>query len=824
MPIESPWARNSTEAMWSFGFVIATSLIFCFAGCTREDDQNASGSSQEVTAETGLPPSALIQPATLDRATYVGGQSCQRCHQDAYEAWTDSHHDQAMDVANSQTVLGDFNNAQFTYAGTTSTFFKKDGKFFVNIDGPDGELHDYEIVYTFGVYPLQQYLILFPDGRYQVLSICWDSRPKAQGGQRWFHLYPDEKIDYKDELHWTRPSQNWNFMCAECHVTNLSKNYDPQADLFKTRWSELGVSCEACHGPGSNHIAWADAFADSQTGQPYKQDTKPGDQTTLDEKAMGLTFNLKETIPGGWVFDRDTGKYKRTRPLESDIQIETCARCHSRRGVLDADYTHGKRLLDSHRPAFLTEGLYHPDGQIQDEVYVYGSFIQSRMYNKGVRCTDCHEPHSLKARAQGNKLCFQCHQSESFGTEKHHFHKTDSVGSKCVSCHMPTKNYMVVDPRLDHSIRIPRPDLTIKLGTPNACNKCHDDKDARWSLQWVEKWYGPDRRNEPHYGEAILAGREGVPGAEEQLINLASDPQAPAIARATALSLLDRYPSPNSLQTARSTSTSQNPLIRLGSLEALEAVDPRLRLPIAVQMLDDPVLAVRIEAARLLVGVPADMFTARKKENLDRVLEEYVQAMLESAERATAHLNLGNLYADLRQIEKAEAAYRKAITLEPYVIPPYVNLADLYRFLGREKDCEQVLRQAIDHAPESAAVHHSLGLALVRQKRLPQAVQHLADAVKLAPDNARYSYIYAVALNSTNHYEQAMVVLKTAIEVNPNDRQLLWTLATFSGDHGDLQEAIAYAQKLIDADPSDAQARQLQEQLKARQQRQAPHE
>jgi len=190
---------------------------------------------------------------------YVGSNACVSCHGKEASEWQTSQHHDAMADANEQSVLGNFNNAKFTYAGLTSTFFKRDGKFFVNTDGRDGKLTDSEIKYTFGVYPLQQYLVVFPDGRLQAISIAWDSRPKKDGGQSWFHLYPNERITYDDELHWTRPSQNWNFMCADCHSTEVRKNYDPATDKFQTRWAEISVGCEACHGPASRHLEWAKA-------------------------------------------------------------------------------------------------------------------------------------------------------------------------------------------------------------------------------------------------------------------------------------------------------------------------------------------------------------------------------------------------------------------------------------------------------------------------------------------------------------------------------------------------------------------------------------
>ncbi len=189
--------------------------------------------------------------------TIVGSAACGGCHQSEMAAWRGSQHALAMQAATAQTVLGNFDDASFTHAGLTSRFFRRDGGFFVSTDGPDGKLAEFQIRYTFGVYPLQQYLIAFPDGRLQALGIAWDARPKDRGGQRWFHLYPDRTLHAGDPLHWTGIDQTWNFMCAECHVTELHKNYDAAGNTYATTWAEIGVGCEACHGPGSAHVAWA---------------------------------------------------------------------------------------------------------------------------------------------------------------------------------------------------------------------------------------------------------------------------------------------------------------------------------------------------------------------------------------------------------------------------------------------------------------------------------------------------------------------------------------------------------------------------------------
>jgi hypothetical protein len=334
-------------------------------------------------------------------AAYVGAETCKGCHEAAYEAWRGSHHALAMQHASGQTVLGNFNDAKFSYGGVTSTFFKRGEKFFVNTDGPDGKLREYEIKFTFGVTPLQQYLIEFPDGRLQALSIAWDARPKSQGGQRWFHLYPKERVTYDDELHWTRPAQNWNFMCADCHSTELRKNYDPATDRFKTQWAEISVGCEACHGPGSRHLEWA-----ATQSPPLKKGGKGGFESIPEiplippfpkggkvprsDPTKGLTVSLDERRGITWNHDAATGNAARSQARATEREIEVCAQCHARRGQFAEGYAPGKTFLDYYRPALLMSSLYYADGQQRDEVYVWGSFLQSKMYASGVTCSDCH--------------------------------------------------------------------------------------------------------------------------------------------------------------------------------------------------------------------------------------------------------------------------------------------------------------------------------------------------------------------------------------------------------------------------------------------------
>ncbi len=739
------------------------------------------------------------EETTIDPATYVGGQACATCHKAEHELWAGSHHDLAMQGATRQTVLGDFTNTTFTHFGVTSTFYMKDEQFFVQTEGPDGKLHDYEVTYTFGVDPLQQYLIEFPGGRYQVLGIGWDSRPRDEGGQRWFHLYPNEHIPHGDELHWTGQNQNWNYMCAECHSTNLRKNYDLEKDRYETKWSEIDVSCEACHGPGSRHIAWAESGLNAHKGEGARQ--------------TGLVVKFEAAEMATWLPNLETGTATRSKPLASHIQLDTCARCHSRRRVIHEEYRHGQSLLETHAPALLDEGLYHPDGQIEGEVYVYGSFLQSKMYRAGVTCSDCHAPHSLQMRAPGNALCTRCHLPDRFDTPTHHFHTPMSAGAQCVECHMPATTYMVVDPRRDHSFRIPRPDLSVTIGTPNACTQCHQKKSAQWAEHWVAKWHGTERDAKPHYGEVLKAGREGLPGAERALAKLASDSTEPGIVRATALARLGRYPSQITVNAIAQGVKEEEPLVRIAALRALDVLRPASRHELALNLLRDPIRAVRIEAARALAPVSSKVLPPPQQTALHEAMAEYIEAQLVNAERPSAYLNLGILYAERSQFERAEAAYRMALRRAPSFYPALVNLADLYRLQKRDKEGEVVLRRALTLVPDDANVHHSLGLLLVRVGRQQEAIESLKRAATLRPDDPRHGYVYGVALNSIGMAEKAITVLEETHRRHPNDPQILLALVTIHRDHGDRKAALRYAEKLVLLSPQDQAARQLLRQL-----------
>lgn len=695
-----------------------------------------------------------------------------------------------MDHATEKSVLGNFSDVKFIYFDVQSRFFRNGEKYFVETDGPDGKLATFEIKYTFGVDPLQQYLIEFPDGRLQALSIAWDTRPKEHGGQRWFHLYPKENIRSDDVLHWTKLNQNWNFMCSECHSTGVTKNYDAAKNRFATTWTEISVGCEACHGKGSNHVTWANDRA---------KWWKVGRQ---DDPAKGLDVAFDERKNAVWLHDRDKLR-RNVAPATLRKEVETCGLCHARRGQISEDWHPGRSLSETHLVTPITRGLYSADGQIHhdEETYNYVPFKQSAMFAAGVTCGDCHEPHSAKLRREGDSLCLGCH-ADSYAGAGHTHHEPSMAEVTCISCHMPTRNYMVVDRRHDHSFRIPRPDLSAKLGTPNACNDCHADKPADWAASAIAKW-GGTRLGFQNYAAAFDAAWTGKPDSAALLAGLVGDHDVPSVARATALTELAPYLSPANLELARSGLSDPDPMARIGALDMLENAPPAQISPMVAPLLADQVFGVRIRAASLLASVPPANLTPADRDRFERASAEFVAAQRLNADRPEARAALGTFYAQQGRVGDSEAEYRTALRLDAHYAPAAINLADLLRQTGRNEEGIETLRAVIEASPRDAGLHHALGLALVRAKRSDAALAELRRAAELDPAQPRYSYIYAIALNSAGRRQEALSTLKDNLARHSADRDTLMALVSISREAGDPVSALDYAQRLAQTAPDD---------------------
>lgn len=730
---------------------------------------------------TGLP-GGIGQLLRADGG-YAGSQACASCHTSQFHDWARSHHAFAMAEATEQTVRGDFNGASTEQAGSKGRFFRRDGRFFVETENRKGEPQEFAVAATFGVEPLQQYLVKFPDGRMQVLPWAWDTRPKGEGGQRWFMVYGDEAIPPSDTRHWTRGQQNWNYMCAECHSTHVEKNYDAAKDAFATRFSEISVGCESCHGPGAAHVGWA------QSGKPAS-------------RLKGFAHKAAQRAVADWSIDPKTGSPAHGVARPAGDEVETCARCHARRAVISEAWKPGAPLEDTHVPAFLSDALFEADGTMKDEVFNDHSFKQSLMYAKGVVCSDCHDPHSARLKAPGAQVCAQCHDAQTYSSPRHTGHAKDD-GPDCITCHMPARTYMVVDKRHDHSFRIPRPDLAAKTGSPNACNDCHTDKSAAWAAAAIAQWHGPERRGFQTWGEAFALARRGDPAARAGLIALVRNAATPAIVRATALDELMRMPARDATAVAIASLADPAPLVRMAALRMLSGLPADERVRLAAPLLSDPVRTVRIEAAALLASVPPQAVPVASLLTFEKASQEREEALQLNADRPEARAALAQMAVQKGDLPAAEQALRDGLRLTPDAAVLAVNLADLYRASGRENDAASVLALFLAQNPSATAARHALGLSLVRQRKHAEALAEFRRAAEDEPDNPRYAYVYGVALQSAGQTDAGRAVLEKAVARNMWNVDLNNALLADALRANDAPRAAVYAKRLVALRPDD---------------------
>jgi predicted CXXCH cytochrome family protein len=605
---------------------------------------------------------------------YIGSERCVACHQEAAGLWAPSDHALAWTLPNETTVLGDFGDVTFESDGVVHRFTRADGAYMIETEDGQGNRRSFEVVGVAGIRPLQQYLLSPEPGRTQAFDIVWDTERHV-----WYDLYPGEAIRPGDAMHWTGPYKSWEARCAECHATGYSRNYDDAAGRYHPEMAEIGVGCEACHGPGEAHATWAG------TPGSYDRARWPG----LTEQ--GLTVDLAAS---------------------AETQIEICAGCHSRRETFfDGNPVPGTPYHDSYNLALLRDGLYAADGQIDAEDYELGSFLQAKMHAQGVRCSDCHEPHALALRADGNAVCTQCHSPAGnprfpplrlalYDDPAHHFHPPGSEGAECRSCHMPRRVYMGVDARRDHGFRVPRPDLSVLTGDPNPCTDCHRDKDAAWAAAELERRFPDSAHRGPHFATVFAAARWDPAQRASELAGIAADPATAGIVRATALDLITPVATPALADRAAPLLADPDPLVRAAASGVQRALPPETRAARLLPALRDPLRAVRIAAAKAMLG--ADPGPAA--EALAAATGEWQAAMLARTDFPETHMQLGGAALASRDLAAAEAAFREAVTLDPQLVDGWAMVARIRAVAGDGAGARAALAEALAANPGQPAL------------------------------------------------------------------------------------------------------------------------
>jgi Flp pilus assembly protein TadD len=699
---------------------------------------------------------------------YVGTETCQSCHEKEFADWHRSDHDRAMMKADFNSVKGYFNTT-FTSQGVTSTFFMKDGKYFVNTEGPDGEYYDYEVIYTFGVRPLQQYMVQFPDGRLQCLRTAWDTEKRE-----WFDLYPEIAIEPDEWLHWSRGGLNWNTMCSDCHSTNVHKNFDEETSSFNTTYSIINVSCEACHGPGKEHVDHVNS-----------------------RRFDSASYNARDHL-------------HMTTGLTAHEQVDDCARCHARRVQYTHAYNHEGEFMDHYVPEILRDHLYFVDGQILDEVFEYSSFTQSKMYQLNVKCTDCHNPHSLELKLVGNALCAQCHVPSQYDTPNHHFHTMNTEGAECVSCHMTGRVYMGNDYRRDHSFRVPRPDLSVIYNNPNACNHCHEHQNetAQWAADAIVEWYGPERVHD--YADVLALGSTRSPEAAPHLIGLVDDPTQAAMVRATAIWYLDQIVAPGTVDAIIRSLKSEDHIVRHTAINALITLPPAQKSQHIAPLLQDKIRTVRLAAANAMADVPIGTIRPEFRADFERTLQEYQHSFGIRLDFPGGQFERAQFYDRTGEDHKAEQSYLMAIELDNRLNAARLNLAHLYNRQGRNDKAIELFKTVIEQEPHYGLTYYSLGLLYAEENRMEEAIESPSKAAELER-NPRIFYNLGIAYQQSNQPDSAERAYLQGLLIAPNDHNLMHALSVLYIQQEKYVNARPYVEELISAYPENAQLRQMRE-------------
>lgn len=742
-----------------FNIKFTVFLIILFYSCKEKESKYVSAKSETESIFTST--------KQIPDNRFLGDKTCKKCHANQFNLWQGSHHDKAMQVVSDSSILGDFNNIKFKSQGVTSHFFKKGEDYFVNTEGPDGDYIDYKIKYTFGITPLQQYIVQFPNGHYQCIRTAWDTEKG-----KWFDLYPDFKVIHSEWLHWSRGGLNWNTMCSDCHSTNVRKNYYFETHSYNTKYAIINVSCEACHGPGKNHVEQVNLL-----GEKYKF----------------------------------SGDLKMTAESAPKDLVDQCARCHMRREQFSGHYNFEGSMLDHYFPELINERTYHPDGQILDEVYVYGSFVQSKMYHNDVTCINCHDAHSLKLKFEGNNLCAQCHVPETYNTPSHHFHSNNSEGAMCINCHMTGKYYMGNDFRRDHSFRIPRPDLSIKYGTPNACIQCHTDKENDWAWENFKEYYGePDYK---HFSELLVPGLLGKENGLNALLELARDTLYSDIARASAVSGMTNYLDADAISNMILFLDDDSALVKGATLEVLGNVDSKDYVNYLLPMLKDEKRSVRVKAFFTLsyleyIQIPEDYKMVYKK-----VKKEFETKLNVTSDFVGGRVKRADYYLKKGDLKSAIKGYESALELDNINNIVRTNLANLYYRNGDYQKVEDVYKKVIEQEPEYAQTYYSYALLLAELNRFDEAITQMHMAIKYMPENIRFYYNLSLLYDKTNNLKQAEDIAEKGLKLDSNNEGLLYVLAYLYNKGGQSDKAKNIASRLVQLYPNSDQYARFYNQL-----------
>ena len=753
------------------------------AGCTRPSGESAAPQTVAVKAAAKQEPSPPVPAAPAESKTnvFVGSKTCRDCHADFYKVWSTSQHGLAM-----QPYTPKFASARLTPQQGAISIGKRGyraeigpGAGYLREKGPDGE-HKFPIVHVMGGKNVYYLLTPMARGRLQVLPLAYDVHKKnwydmAASGVRHFPDRRDEALDWTDRMF------AFNTTCFNCHVTELATNYDLATDTYHTTWAEPGISCESCHGPGTEHI--------------------------------------RVMVEAGDMHKVKDIKLMRTKDFTARQTNDMCTTCHAKLVPLSLSFRPGDRFFDHFDLITLDHADFYPDGRDLGENYTYTSWLMSPCAKSGkLDCNHCHTP-SGRMRFEGeksNQTCMPCHEKQVKQPEEHGHHKAGTKGNECIACHMPMTRFAAMG-RSDHSMRPPTPATTLAFKSPNACNLCHADRDAAWADGWVRKWYKNDyqaevlrqaelldqaRKQQWKRLPAMLAELQKTVGDEVYKASLSEKTVGDEVYKASLVRLLHGCDDDSKWPVLLGRLRDPSPLVRSCAASALAGhLTPQVVDALLAAAADSSRL-VRIRTAMSLAALrPQSLTNERDRANLEKANRDFITAMQARPDDWASHANLGNFYMESRDFPAAAACFETATKLEPRQIGPMVNASLAYSNMAQNDKAEQSLRRALKMEPNSAAAHFNMGLLLGEQGRLPEAEQALRAALKADPQMAGAAFNLGVILGET-HLDEAIAWCQKAHELRPTDPKYAHTLAFYKRKKGDVDGAVELLRKAIQDDPS----------------------
>lgn len=692
--------------------------------------------------------------------TETHSQQCWECHQDIYDSWKQSDHGMANRLFSKSEWQQAFDPTRyFTLHGEVSTFSMQNGKATIETLGAEGENADFHPEMVLAHRPMVQFLIPFENGRWQTTELAWDVN-----ANEWFNVYGDQQRRPEEWGHWSQRGMNWNAQCAICHVSHYEKNYDPIRDAYASRWSEMGINCQQCHGEMPVHLA-------------HPEDALVPEET-----------------------------------VSMDAYYESCYSCHSRREDLTGQFRIGHEFLDHHRLQLpVSDGLYFPDGQIRDEVFVTGSFWMSKMHHQGVRCLDCHDPHSLELKlpVETNALCMRCHQSPGVDGATvidpltHSHHAADSKGNRCVECHMPERTYMERDLRRDHGFHTPDPILARELGVPNTCMNCHDQEGE--GEAWVEEafveWYGDSEflEQKRHHARTVQRGYDRDSSVKPDMLALLEQETSPVWRAAFATMILEMQPTRDELERLLPFLEDPSPLVRAAVVQGAGGVpgmDTLIR-----PALEDESRLVRLDAAwQLRDQLPVDG-------SMRNELEHYMRYV---SDQPGGALRMAHDHADRGEEDPALMWMQRVVQWDPTSADAWMNYGLMLHRFEQPHDAIEAFEQAYQLDSTSVIPLTYQAMLIGEQDDLQATQEAWERVIAVDPDYGRAWYNLGLLFAQQGDRQTAITYLDQGMSVSPDDPDIPYAKITLLMQAGDVDAARRTIERLLRSHPDYAPARRIE--------------